>query len=101
MENATAQKQDDDSDLGETASDLGSVKSDDFSWDSEIDGTVNSSDYDVLSEDGESDLYGKDEWFALATVGLRVYSKDPDASIEVEYIEETDATLSRVATELS
>jgi hypothetical protein len=74
--------------------------SDDSSWDSELDGPDSSdSDSDAdsdaatrvyrfrlsedINEDEEQDEFERDPWNAVAVVGLRVYSKDTDVSIEV------------------
>ena len=91
-------EQDDDGEWTENISDFGSVQDDDFSWDSDVDGSVDEEDFDVNSDSDDEDIYGKDDWFALVTVGLRIYSQDPNTSIKVEHIEEEDEALSRATT---
>jgi hypothetical protein len=75
-----------------------SVLSDDSSWDSEVDGPNSSdSDFDFNDElprvlehrhghrlryEEEEDEFERDPWNAVCVVGLRVYSKDTDVTIE-------------------
>jgi hypothetical protein len=74
------------------------VLSDDSSWDSEVDGPNSSdSDFDFNDElprvlehrhghrlryEEEEDEFERDPWNAVCVVGLRVYSKDTDVTIE-------------------
>ena len=66
--------------VSDNISDVGSVQDEDFDWDSDIDGSVESNDDEVKEED----IFGDDSWFALATIGLRLYSKDAEAYVEVD-----------------
>ena len=67
-------------------SDYGSVEDADFSWDSEMDGPIDGEDFSVESENSDDELEEKDPWFAVATIGLRVYSQDPDMSVRMEHV---------------
>lgn len=74
--------------------------SDDSSWDSELDGPDSDDDADAdddatriyrfypeavdkKDEEDEEDEFERDPWNAVCVVGLRVFSKDTDVSIEV------------------
>lgn len=62
---------------------VSSVITDDFDWQSDIDGPVwGDEERDGPSAD-EQDLFGDDPWNALCVVGLRVYSENADVKIEV------------------
>lgn len=68
---------------------------DDFSWDSEMDGPVD------LSEDddqrarrspsrGKNEIFADDPWSALGVLGLRVYSLNSEAKVQVIKSEHSD-----------
>ncbi|KAL9092964.1 MAG: hypothetical protein Q9159_000588 [Coniocarpon cinnabarinum] len=91
-------EEDEDDDWTSNVSDVGSVAADDFPWDSDIDGSVDEDDFDVGVNDGEEDLFSDDDWFALATIGLRLYSMDAEASISVEWEDRAEEVVSRATT---
>lgn len=67
---------------------LEELDDDDFPWDSEMDGPVDTSDDDD-DEDGQG-LFKDDPWNALVVLGLRVYSKSKDVEVRVVKDEEVE-----------